>query len=104
MSCRSADLRTSLRGNLAWWAVTQRTLKTHSKFGGGRLHGYSHLLGTIRYVHLQGKEVQEWGFPVYGMYIWCVHLQEKGAGSGDGGQERLGNELLRRKCANLCTE
>ena len=32
MSCRSADLRIpsdSLRENLAWWAVTRRTLKNH---------------------------------------------------------------------------
>ena len=37
----------SLRKNLAWWAVTRRTLNNHKtvKSGGG------HLLGTIRYLH-----------------------------------------------------
>ena len=42
----SADLPSdSLRKNLAWWAVTWRTLKL-SKLGGGRL------LRTIRYMHV----------------------------------------------------
>ena len=43
----SAD---SIHKNLAWWVVTWRTSKNHktSKLGGGRLHGYGCLLGTIR--------------------------------------------------------
>ena len=48
----SADLPTnSIRKNLAWWAVTQRTSKTTklSKLGGGRLLRHGHLLGTIWY-------------------------------------------------------
>ena len=47
----SADLPSdSLCENLAWWAVTRRTLQNHktvSKLGGGRLLGYGRLLGTI---------------------------------------------------------
>ena len=47
----SVDLHSdSLRKNLAWWAVTRRTLKNHKtvKIGGGCLLGYGHLLGTIQ--------------------------------------------------------
>ena len=55
----SADLPSdSLRKNLAWWAVTQRTLKNHKtvKIGGWTLsytgmHG--HLLRTIRYYEFE---------------------------------------------------
>ena len=41
----------SLHKNLAWWAVTRRTLKNHklSKLGGERLPGYGRLLRTIQY-------------------------------------------------------
>ena len=47
--------------NLAWWAVTQRTSKNHklSKLGGGRLHGYGRLPGTIRY----SSHVETWSLP-----------------------------------------
>ena len=57
-NCSSADLPSdSLRENLAWWAVTRRTLQTTkpSKLGGGRLHGYGRLLGTIRYFKFSAK-------------------------------------------------
>ena len=39
-----------LHKDLAWWAVTQRTMKTTklSKLGGGCLLGYGHLLGYGR--------------------------------------------------------
>ena len=42
----------SLRKNLAWWAVTQRTLKSHklSKLVGGHLCRYGCLPRTIWYV------------------------------------------------------
>ena len=49
----SADLPSnSLRKNLAWWSVTQRTLKSHimSKLVGGYLCRYGCLPRTILYV------------------------------------------------------
>ena len=43
----------SLHKNLAWWVITRRNQKNHKtvKIGGGRLHGYQRLLGTIRYMY-----------------------------------------------------
>ena len=53
-NCSSADLPSdSLRKNLAWWAVTWRTLQNLGE--GGRLHGYGRLLGTIRYFKPSAK-------------------------------------------------